>query len=326
LDERSFVSGSRRTWERLASSTAEARRGGVARMSVAELRQMHEDYRQATADLAYAQTHFPASETAVYLNRLVGQAHGELYGAAPRRISALWRFLAAGFPRLVRRNIRPIALASAILFGAVALGFLLANVDYPLARLFLPQMYREVAGDPVEQGQRQRDLVASFAPVLSAGITVNNVQVALLSFAGGITFGVLTVYAMFQNGMLLGVLAGVFAKAGQSLPFWALIVPHGAIELPAIAIAGGAGLMLGRALLLPGDLPRLQALRAVSGEAVRILLGTVPLFIVAGFVEGFFTPRSYPPELKLAVGLALGLALALYLTLAGRRGDRAAAG
>jgi uncharacterized membrane protein SpoIIM required for sporulation len=324
LDERTFVSGSRETWERLASAVAEARHAGVKRMSAPELRRMHEDYRQAAADLAYAQTHFPGSETVAFLNRLVGQAHGELYGAAPRRFSALWRFLAAGFPSLVRKNWRPIGLATAVLLGAVALGFLLASVNYPLARLFLPPTYRNVAGDPTESGQRPDDLVAMIAPVLSAGITVNNVQVALLSFAGGITFGVLTLWAMFQNGMLLGVLAGVFAKAGQSLPFWALIVPHGAIEIPAIAIAGGAGLMLGKALLVPGDVSRVEALRRVSGEAVRILLGTVPLFIVAGFVEGFFTPRDYAPELKLAVGLTLAVALALYLGLAGRRVEKTA--
>ena len=120
------------------------------------LKRMHEDYRQAAADLAYAQTHFPASEAAAYLNRLVGQAHGELYGATPRRLATMWRFLAYGYPRLVRRNARPILLATAVLLGAVALGFLLAHVDYPLARLFLPAAYRDVAGDPIAAGTAGR--------------------------------------------------------------------------------------------------------------------------------------------------------------------------
>jgi uncharacterized membrane protein SpoIIM required for sporulation len=318
VDERSFVGGSRETWERLAASTEAARTQGVASLGVEQLKRMHEDYRQAAADLAYAQTHFPASEAATYLNRLVGRAHGELYGATPRRMATMWRFMARGYPRLVRKNWRPIALAAAVLFGAVALGFLLANVNYPLARLFLPAQYREVAGDPVAGAKAADNALGMIAPLLSAGITINNVQVAIMAFAGGVTFGVMTLWSMFQNGMLLGVLAGVFAKAGNSLPFWSMIVPHGALELPAIALAGGGGLMLARALLLPGDLPRLEALRRVAGEAARVLLGTVPLFIVAGLIEGFITPHSYPPALKLALGALAFATLAAYLTLAGR--------
>ncbi len=323
MDERSFVAGSRSTWERLAASTQAARAGGVAALGAERLKQMHEDYRQAASDLAYAQTHFPSSEVTVYLNRLIGQAHGELYGATPRRFATMWRFLARGYPRLVRKNRRPILLAAGVLFGAVALGYLLAHVDYPLARMFLPAQYRDIAGDPVEGGQKVGDLLAPLAPLLSAGITINNVQVAIVAFAGGISFGVLTVWAMFQNGMLLGVLAGVFAKAGQALPFWSMIVPHGSLELPAIALAGGGGLMLARALLLPGDLPRLEALRRASGEAVRVLLGTVPLFVVAGTVEGFVTPRSYAAGLKIALGALLFLVLAAYLLLAGRGEEKA---
>jgi uncharacterized membrane protein SpoIIM required for sporulation len=326
LDERGFVSGSRETWERLAACVSEARSHGITTIRAEDLKRMHEDYRQAAADLAYAQTHFPGSETAAYLNRLVGQAHGELYGATPRRLSSLWRFLSVGYPRLVRRNWRPIAVAGGILFGAVAIGYLLAYVNYPLARLFLPEAFRNV-GDPAERGLgANQDLVAMIAPALSAFITVNNIQVALVSFAGGMTFGALTAYSMFSNGMMLGVLGGVAGKSGDILGFWSLIVPHGALELPAIVLAGGGGLMLARALLFPGDLPRGEALRRVSGPAVRVVLGTVPLFIIAGLVEGFFTPRAIDPALKLGLGVVLAVGLALYLGLAGRKGEEAATG
>jgi uncharacterized membrane protein SpoIIM required for sporulation len=318
VDERAFVAGSRATWERLAASVETARAVGVAEMAARDLKQMHEDYRQTAADLAYAQTHFASAESTTYLNRLVGRAHGELYGAAPRRAAALWRFLTSGYPRLLRANIKPMALAAGLLFGAVALGYLLAFANYPLARLFLPEMYREAAADPFEQGGQPGDALAMIAPVLSSFITVNNIQVALMAFAGGMSFGVLTVYAMVQNGMLLGVLAGVFAKVGLSLQFWALIVPHGSLELPAIVIAGGAGLMLARALLFPGDQPRMEALQATAPDAARALLGTVPLFLIAGFIEGFVTPRPFDPALKLGLGLVLALVLAAYLGLAGR--------
>ncbi|TLM76282.1 MAG: stage II sporulation protein M [Actinobacteria bacterium] len=143
-------------------------------------------------------------------------------------------------------------------------------------------------------------------------------QVALVAFAGGMTAGILTGWSMLQNGLLLGALAGAAAKSGQALAFWSLIVPHGSLELPAIVLAGGSGLMLARAILFPGDLPRAASLRRAAGEAVRIVLGALPLFLLAGLVEGFFTPSATDPVLKLGVGTALAAAFVAYVLLTGR--------
>lgn len=321
MDEQSFIEGSSEVWRRLADSVALARAQGVTKLDAGTLRQLHEDYRRTAADLAYAQTHFAASHTLEYLNALVGQAHAELYGSSPRSVASLWHFLSVGYPRLVRSHWRDVALSAALLFGAVALGYLLAHVNYPLARLFVPEILRDGVGDSIEQGTQVSDIQATLAPVLSAGITANNIQVSLLAFAGGMTFGVLTVYALVQNGLLLGVLAAVFSKAGESLYFWSLIVPHGALELPAIVLAGASGLILGRALVSPGDLPRMASLRAASPEAVRLVLGAIPLLVIAGFVEGFLTPAPIDPLLKLVFGGLMAMALAAYILLPGR-GDR----
>ena len=282
------------------------------------LRRLHEDYRRTAADLAYAQTHFPASRTATYLNALVGRAHAELYGAPPRRLGAAGAFLIRGYPALVRRYRREVALAAALLFGAAALGHLLAYVNYPLARLFIPEALRDGVADALERGGDAHALFTSIAPVLSAGITVNNIQVALLAFAGGITFGVVTTYALVVNGLLIGALAGSFAKAGGAVYFWSLIVPHGSLELPAIVLAGAAGLLMARSLVAPGDLPRSTALRAVTPDALRLLLGTIPLFVIAGFIEAFVTPLPIAEGVKLALGGVLTVAVLSYLALAGR--------
>lgn len=319
MEEREFVAGSREVWERLASAVALVRSRGVKGMGAPALRQMHEDYRHAAADLAYSQTHYPRSETTAYLNRLVGSAHGELYGDRPRRIGAAWRFVTREYPRLVRRCWRPVLLSAAILSAAVVLGWVLVYTDPALARLTLPEAFRDTVGEVMERDATADGGVwAAMAPAISAAITVNNVQVSLTVFAGGITFGALTAWALVRNGLLLGVLAGAFGQAGESLSFWSLIVPHGAIELPAIALAGGAGLMLAGALLFPGDLPRSQALRAVAPDAVRLVLGVVPLLIVAGLIEGFVTPRELGEVGKLVFGGVAGLGLAAYLALPGR--------
>ncbi|MDO8964254.1 MAG: stage II sporulation protein M [Coriobacteriia bacterium] len=319
MEEREFVDGGREAWERLAGAVVTARATGVSKMSATSLRHMHEDYRRAAADLAYAQTHFSGTPTQSYLNRLVAQAHGELYGAAPRRLAAVWRFLARDYPRLLRREWRPIALAGGLLAGAAVFGYIAAHVDYSLARLFLPAQIRDGVTDGFEARQRSNaDMAGSLGPLMGAYIGVNNIQVAIMAFAGGMTFGLLTVYAMLMNGALLGALAGVFAKAGLSAGFWALIVPHGSLELPAIAIAGAAGLRLAGALVFPGDLPRAAALKAAAPVAVRLFLGTLPLFIIAAGVEGFFTPSGLPVEVKLAAGAGMFALLVGYVLLPGR--------
>jgi uncharacterized membrane protein SpoIIM required for sporulation len=318
VNEQAFIDSSREVWERLAASVKAARAGGVSALAPTDLRTLHEDYRRTAADLAYAQTHFADSRTERHLNELVGLAHAELYGSAPRTMASAWRFLATGYPRLVRAHAREVLLAGAILFGAVALGMLLARVNYPLARIFIPESMRDTVGDRVDQGGDIAQIAAAVAPLLTAAITANNVQVALMAFAGGMTFGAITVYALAVNGLLLGALAGTFARGGGSLYFWSMIVPHGSLELPAIVLAGASGLILARALVSPGDLPRMTSLRAASPQAVRMVLGTIPLFVLAGIIEGFFTPARLDSGLKLAFGAVMALLLAAYLGLAGR--------
>jgi uncharacterized membrane protein SpoIIM required for sporulation len=326
VQEREFVDSGRDAWERLARAVTGARSAGVAKLGAPALRQMHEDYRRAAADLAYAQTHLPATPTLEYLNRLVGQAHGELYGTAPRRLTAVWSFFSRDYPRMLRREWRPVGVAALILLGAAGLGFVAAYVDYPLARLFLPAQIRDGITDSFQKTKQADTLSSAAYPILSAAIGVNNVQVAIVAFAGGMTFGVMTVYSMFSNGAMLGVLAGVFQQARLSTEFWALIVPHGSLEIPAIIIAGGAGLKLAGALAFPGDLPRGVALKQAAPVAVRLFLGAVPIFAVAAVIEGFFTPTGAPASAKLAVGGVMLLLLCAYILLPGRgaKSERAA--
>ncbi|GAB4284997.1 MAG: stage II sporulation protein M [Coriobacteriia bacterium] len=315
MEEREFIDGSREAWVRLGTAVETVRRHGVASLGGADLKRMHEDYRRTATDLAYAQTHYPGSEIVEYLNRLVALAHAELYGTSRHRLASIVRFIATGYPRLVRANLRPLLISAALLTGAMALGFVLAQTDLDVARLLVPETFREIVAAPRPGGA---GLPAALAPAVSSGITANNIQVSLMAFAGGMTFGALTVYALLMNGVLLGVLAGAFAAAGHSLSFWALIVPHGAIELPAIALAGAAGLKLAGSLLFPGDRTRGQALKAVSADAVRLVLGVIPLLVVAGLIEGFITPRPFEPVAKLAFGAAMAALLALYIGLPGR--------
>ncbi|TLM73407.1 MAG: hypothetical protein FDZ70_07725, partial [Actinobacteria bacterium] len=163
MDEREFIAGSRDAWQRLDDAVGRAASHGVAKLDADTLKEMHEDYRCTAADLAFAQTHFPGARTTAYLNALVARAHAELYGSPPRRLAVLRRFLASDYPRLVRANARPILLAAALLFGGLALGYLLAYANWPLARTFVPEALREGVGDRLAQGAGSGDLVTDMA-------------------------------------------------------------------------------------------------------------------------------------------------------------------
>jgi uncharacterized membrane protein SpoIIM required for sporulation len=147
---------------------------------------------------------------------------------------------------------------------------------------------------------------------LSTLIFQNNVQVAFLAFALGITFGIGTVWVITTNAVFIGLLAGGFQAAGHAWTFWALVLPHGFLELTAICIAGGAGLRMGWAMIDPGDRARVTALGEESRDAVLLIVGVIPAFAVAAVIEGFVTGRTGTAILEVAVGAVVVVA---YLTL-----------
>ena len=162
----------------------------------------------------------------------------------------------------------------------------------------------------VEEGKVWFDSILAVRPLASSMIMTNNISVSFLAFAFGMTFGLGTLYLMVFNGLMLGALAGLCHTRNLDIAFWSFVLPHGVIELTAIFMAGGAGFLLATALLAPGDLPRKQALMARARQAGRLALGCVPLLVVAGFVEGFFSPALIPAGVKFTVA---GILLALLL-------------
>jgi uncharacterized membrane protein SpoIIM required for sporulation len=148
----------------------------------------------------------------------------------------------------------------------------------------------------------------------------NNIWVSFQAFAGGITFGAFTVYVLIQNGLVLGALGATLSTtAPRALRFWSLILPHGVIELMAIFIAAGAGLILGWSLIAPGNVSRWDALRKASRDALPLVGGVVAMLIVAGCIEGFITPSPLPARLKLAFAGLTAIGLTLYFSRAGRQ-------
>jgi uncharacterized membrane protein SpoIIM required for sporulation len=166
--------------------------------------------------------------------------------------------------------------------------------------------------------------IVTIKPLATSGIMTNNLSVAFSTFALGITAGLGTIWMMAINGLLIGVIGAATWKAGMALQLWSFVAPHGVLELPAIFIAGGAGFEVARGLLFPGLLPRRQSVALAGGRGARLLLGTIPLLVIAGVIEGFFSPSNAPVFMKFTLAAVLFATLLTYLFLVNRPGTKPA--
>jgi len=172
--------------------------------------------------------------------------------------------------------------------------------------------------ETIERREMWTHSIVTVKPLASSGIMTNNLSVAFSTFALGITGGIGTIWMLAFNGALIGVIGAATWKAGMALQLWSFIAPHGVLELPAIFISGGAGVEIARGLLFPGFLPRRLSLAQAGGRGARLLLGTIPMLVIAGVIEGFFSPSSAPIKMKFLLAAVLFAALLSYLFLVNR--------
>ncbi len=314
MDLRGFIEERKPTWRELEALLDKAERSQF-KLTAQEAQQLGALYGRVSADLCRAQARTANAELLRYLNDLVARAYGLVYSGRKFRWFEVWHFFRAGFPALVRARRGALALATGLVALGFLFGFLAAWFDEDARHFLVPEQFAEVTKriDELVQQHQAVSLTPGQSATVSSFIMTNNIRVCFLAFALGITLGFGTGIVLFYNGVMIGVLAAYFHRAGYGLHFWALIAPHGVTELLAIFISGAAGLTIGAALLAPGALTRGQALRRRGAEAVRLVMGCVPLLIVAGLIEGFVTPQSYiPNEAKLAFAALTAIALAVY--------------
>lgn len=270
-------------------------------------------YRQTAADLAATREHRADTELATYLNGLLGRAHNLIYSGAPAPPRSLLRFYTRTFPQIFRATWLYTATATGLFVLGAVLGLAVCLVDPGFERFILgPEMM-----DTIDRREMWTHSILAIKPLASSAIMTNNIGVSFAAFAMGITAGLGTAWLMFFNGVLVGVIGSACHRSDMSLALWSFVAPHGALELPAIFIAGGAGLLLGRGLIAPGTLPRREALRLHARNAVRLVLGVIPILIVAGVIEGFVSPVGVTASLKFTIGVSMLVLLVLYLFRAG---------
>ena len=318
MRETRFVDTGRPRWAELETLLARTDRRGLRSLPASELDALALGYRAATSDLAIARARRYDARLVAYLNRLVGRAHARVYlGTSAGGWSKLAHLFATAFPREVRRSWRAIALCVLITCVTAGVSYRATRTDPANAYAFVSAAQVPVVNRSLHDSNFGFD--RAFAPAMSTMIVTNNVRVAALAFGGGITAGVLTLYIIGSNGLMLGTLGALFAQRGFGTDFWATIAPHGAIELFAIQIAGGAGLILAAGIVRPGRARRADALRANAARALTLMLGVSGLLVIAGTIEGFVSPQRLSIDVRLAIGALTALVLAGYLTFAGRR-------
>ena len=301
-------------WAKLEALLNQSRSSGLKSLSRSDLQELSLLYRQTAADLAAIREDRGSVHYARYVNQLLVRAHNTIYSGHRASPMAVVSFFTKTYPIAFRRNLRHCALATVIFAIAGLVGAVLTyqNPDFK-TKILGPQMV-----DTIDRHQMWTHSIVGIKPVASSAIMTNNMSVGFTTFALGITAGLGTIYMMAFNGLLIGVIGVACYLSGMSVQLWSFVAPHGVLELPAIFIAGGAGFRIAQGLLFPGVLPRRDSLARAGSEAVQLLVGTVPILIIAGLIEAFVSPTSLPISLKVSMAVALFVLLNVYLFGLGR--------
>ncbi|HEX9185608.1 MAG TPA: stage II sporulation protein M [Vicinamibacteria bacterium] len=321
MDVERFVRERRGRWARLSTLLDAVERLPDRAVGQARLLELVKLYRQAGSDLNEARSGTANASLLARLNALVGRGYRFVYRRSRgRRLADEARlFFARDAPLAFRRERASVlAAAGAFVAGALLGGLVVLAHPGQAERLVPPEFHAESPRARVERIEASEERISSLeeAAAFSSFLFSHNIQVSFLAFSLGALTLVGGVWILFYNGVLLGAVAASYFADGVSAFFLAWVGPHGALELPAIVFGGAAGLRLGRALLLPGDLSTGAALRRALPSVWRMLLLTVVVLIVAGLVEGSFsqmTARTIPYSVKIGVAALLFTSLHLWL-------------
>lgn len=307
-------------WDRLQDLLNQCGNRGISNLTRAELRELGLLYRQIAADLSILRQDPTGANYSRYLNQLLGRAHSIIYSGKKTSFASIFHFFARDWPKVVWRH------RGYVIFAAFV--FVLCGMAGALLTIQNPDFAMKVLGpnmlDSIEKHEMWTHSIVSIKPLASSNIATNNLTVSFTTFALGVTAGIGTLWLVAFNGLLIGVVGAACGTHGMSFSLWSFVVGHGSLEIPAILISGAAGLRLGTGLLFPGQLSRRESLRVAGTEAVKLEIGTVPLLLFAGVIEGFISPMDFPVGLKFALGLTLFAALLLWILSGRPRSDSSA--
>lgn len=310
--EEIYVSQYRPQWEQLEEYIKKIEKKGYSNLSAEELKDYLNLMKRVSHHLAYSRTHFSGSPLCQYLNDLTVRANNHLYVVKKSNFKGIITYFTTGFAQRLKENKNYIIVAFLIFMAGFILSYILVFNDVQNAGFFLPEEYIQAADMDISESAWQEEQFF----FLSSFVTINNIGVAIKAFVFSVTAGVFTIYVLFLNGALLGALTSLVAQNSSNiLNYLSLILPHGIIELSAIFISGGAGLRVGKSLLIPGQYKRKDAFIKNAKEAVMLMPGVFLMLIMAGLIEGFLTPAKIPMSVKLTFAAGTAIAMLLYMII-----------
>lgn len=254
-------------------------------------------YLRITDDLAYAKSYYPESKTERYLNELASEVHQRIYRTKPEDPGWMKQFWLVDVPEAVASARTELIVALCVFLGAVGVGLLSAAYDPTFVRLILGDAYVNMTQANIERGDPMAVYKKMNQIDMFLGIALNNIRVAFLAFAWGLFFSIGTGYILLQNGIMVGAFHYLFIQQGLFVESALVIYIHGTLELSVIVIAGAAGFVLGNGFLFPGTKPRLASFAESARVGGTIVIGLVPVFVLAALLEGFVSRLTGMPAL-----------------------------
>lgn len=307
MKEDKFIKENSHIWSSLENTLNLLKAKSFKNIDKSEFDKFLYNYNRACSHLSYSRTYYGNTATTEYLNRLVAIAHSYIYTTRKSTVKSLLNFFAKDFSLLVQQNYKFFIVSMSLFLLGTLVSFIYTVIQPENASAFIPQ-------ELLDQIDFNNNSSSNWeGPVESTFILTNNTKVGFFSFAFGVTLGLGTAWVLIYNGFMLGTLAGLAFIKGFNLKFWSLILPHGILELFAIFVCGAAGLIIGYSLINPGASSRKDSFIIKGKTAIKLVCGTIPIFFIAGFIEGFITPRSFPAEYKLIFALFTLIVLLAYL-------------
>lgn len=315
-----FITQRKNAWQRLEDLLRLLDSASLRRLGREEVRELGRIYRRTASDLAIARAESRDPRLVNYLNSLVIRAHGRIYRADAQGGKKVRRYFTHELPQTFRRTWPFTFVAFAVFMLFAVLSFVATRYDPEFSELVgVNPAFRELK---IETKTHWWDTLNESNQEGASFIMTNNILVTIYTFAFGATLGVGTLFYMAFNGANIASVLALTYKAGFGNDLVTFMVAHGVIELSCIFIAGGAGLLIGSAMIMPGNLTRADALRTRGMEAVRLMMGVALLLVVAGIIEGFISPAPIDPRIKYSIAAVSGLALYAYLLFAGHETPR----
>lgn len=270
-------------------------------------------YIDITSDLAFSQTHYPKSRITLYLNNLASAIHHRIYRNKRERWSRIVTFWTREMPQIMWHARKELCISFLIFVVSALVGALSQWLDPDFSRLILGNSYVDMTLQNIENGTPMAVYGSGSEGTMFFGITINNIMVSFRAFASGLLTSFATGLLLFCNGVMIGAFQTFFAQHGLLWDSFLAVWLHGTIEISAIIVAGAAGIAMGNGWLFPGTYGRLYSFRRGAMKGLKIVIGTVPLFCVAGFIESFLTRHTeFPDAFRLTVILLSAIFIVYY--------------